>query len=119
MCTGVLTKKLMYDFWGDCLENMSLEAKKIHQKKGFFHDKKRLITPDAAEYELGVVSYRGSGKYSEGCVYRPFHELPDSLDVATEEQLKFTSLPGQGWWPLLRLPVWHAGLGRGLRGSGG
>ena len=35
LCTGVPTKKKMYDFWGDALENLVKVAMEIHQKKGF------------------------------------------------------------------------------------
>ena len=63
MCTGVPTKKKMYDFWGDALENLPQVAREIHLKKGVFFDGKKEITPEEAQYEVGVVSYPGSGKY--------------------------------------------------------
>ena len=36
MCTGVLTKKKMYDFWGDALENLPQVARHIHVKKASY-----------------------------------------------------------------------------------
>ena len=99
MCTGVPTKKKMYDFWGDALENMPKVAMGIHLKKGVFYDG-RTVTPEEAQYELGVVSYPGTGKYND-CLYVPFHELPDIEEIATDEQLQITSPPGQGWWPVI------------------
>ena len=102
MCTGVPTKKKMYDFWGNSLENMVKVAKDIHAQKGVFYDDKKEITPEEAHYELGVISYPGSGKYKNS-IYVPFHELPDVEEIATEEQKKVISPPGQGWWPVIAL----------------
>ena len=39
----------------------------IHKQKGVFYDGKP-ITPEEAQYELGVVSYPGTGKYND-CLY--------------------------------------------------
>ena len=103
MCTGVPTKKMLYEFWGDALENLPRAAKEIHIKKGVFFDRKKKITPDEAQHELGIVSYPGTGKYSDACIYLPFHEVPDSEDVASPEQMQITSPPGQGWWPVIAL----------------
>lgn len=104
MCTGIPTVQKMRDSWGDCLECLPMECKKIHIKKGVFHyGNKKQITPDEAIYELGVVSYPGTGKYNDTNIYVPYHELPDSLDVATKEQMKISSPPGQGWWPVIAL----------------
>ena len=47
-----------------------------HLEKGVFWDGKKEITPEEARYELGVVSYPGTGKYTN-CLYVQFHELPD------------------------------------------
>jgi hypothetical protein len=102
-CTGILTKKLMYTYWGDALEHLLQAAKDIHIKKGAFYDKKRQILVDECKYELGVVSYPGHGKY-KNCKYTPFHELPDSEEVATEDWIASMSKPeGQGWWPVIAL----------------
>ena len=81
-----------------------MECKKIHTKKGVFHyGNKKQITPDEAIYELGVVSYPGTDKYNDTNIYVPFHDLPDSVEVASKEQLKLSSPPGQGWWPVIAL----------------
>ena len=102
MCTGVLTKKKMYDYWGEGLENLVISAVEIHYDKGVFYNKKQALTPDDVSYELGVVSYPGTGKYTN-CLYAAFRELPDQEETATEEGLKLTSPPGQGWWPVIAL----------------
>ena len=74
----------------------------IHVKKQAFHNGKKLVFPQDAIYELGVVSYPGHGKYNN-CQYVAFHELPDQEETANEEQRKRISPPGQGWWPVIAL----------------
>ena len=103
MCTGVLTKKLMYEFWGDALANLPKAASEIHAKVGVFYNEKKQIKPKDAVYELGVVSYPGQGKYHECNKYIAFHELPDQEDTASEEERKMRSPEGQGWWPVIAL----------------
>ena len=49
------------------------------------------------------MSYPGTGKYKDSNLYVPFHELPDTEEIASEEQLQITSPPGQGWWPVIVL----------------
>ena len=102
LCTGVPTKTLIYQFWGNAVENLVKWAMEIHREKGVFYDGKKPVTPDEAKYELGIVSYPGKGKYND-CLYVPFHELPDVEQIATKEQLQITSPPGQGWWPVIAL----------------
>ena len=102
LCTGILTNKLMYDFWGEALTNLPRAAMEVHAQKGVFYNGKTEIFPSDAKYELGVVSYPGTGKYKD-CKYMPFHELPEQEETATEEQLKMTSPKGQGWWPVIAL----------------
>ena len=53
MCTGVLTKKLMLEFWGDALPNLPQAAREIHERVGVFYNKKTEILPKDAIYELG------------------------------------------------------------------
>ena len=36
-CTGVATKSLLFDHWGDALQNLPLAAKEIHNKKGVIY----------------------------------------------------------------------------------
>ena len=94
----------MYEFWGNALENLPKAAKEIHRKKGvFFYGEWGAISPQQAVYELGVVSYPRDGDYTDTKDYVPFHDLPDVEEVATEEQRKNTSPPGQGWWPVIAL----------------
>ena len=103
MCRGAPTKKMIREFWGDAIENLPLATQKIHQQKGqFFINNKEPIYPEDAEYTLGIVSYTGSGKY-DSSTYVAYHELPDSEEVATAEELKRTSPYGQGWWPVIAL----------------
>ena len=51
------------------------------------------------------MSYPGTGKYKNhgNCQYVPFHEVPDSEEVASEEQLQVTPPPSHGWWPVIAL----------------
>ena len=73
-------------------------------QKGFFCDgKKNQIKPEDSQYELGVVSYPGNGKYDDSTIYVPIHELPDVEETASERQLQIISPPGQGWWPVIAL----------------
>ena len=101
-CVGVATKRLLYDYWGDALENLPTVARRIHLQKGVFWNGKHQVIPESARYELGVVSYPGQGKYKD-CLFRAFHDLPDQLETATVEQRQFRSPSGQGWWPVIAL----------------
>ena len=103
LCTGVLTKKLMYNFWGDALTNLPKAAKEVHESVGAFWNGKEAILPSDAMYELGVVSYPGQGKYHECNTFVAFHDLPDQEDTASEEERKMRSPKGQGWWPVIAL----------------
>ena len=98
-CVGVATKRLLYDYWGDALENLPTVARRIHLQKGVFWNGKHEVIPESARYELGVVSYPGQGKYKD-CLFRAFHDLPDQLETATAEEQQFRSPSGQGWWPV-------------------
>ena len=93
----------MLEHWGDALQNMPQAARDIHESAGVFWDKNTKILPEDAIYELGVVSYPGTGKYDECNSYIPFHELPDSEDTASEEESKMRSPEKQGWWPVTAL----------------
>ena len=57
------------------------------------------------QYELGVVSYPGQGKYNDASMmYVPFHEVPDSVEVLTDSDKKRLTNPDkQGWWPVIAL----------------
>ena len=54
-------------YWGDALPSMPLEARRIHESKGaIFADSKYVVLPeDVLGYILGIVSYRGDGKYAQ------------------------------------------------------
>ena len=102
-CTGVLTKKLMFEFWGDALANLPKAASEVHAREGVFYNEKKPIKPSDVVYELGVVSYPGQGKYHECNKYIAFHELPDQEETASEEERNMRSPEGQGWWPVIAL----------------
>jgi hypothetical protein len=105
LCEGCPTKKLMMAFWGDNLMYLPQFARQVHINKGEFYINSKLdkpITVDQATHELGIVSYTGSGKYAAS-TYIAFHNLPDSEEVATAEELQVTSPAGQGWWPVISL----------------
>ena len=75
----------------------------VHAQVGAFYNGKKPVWCQDSMYELGVVSYPGTGKYNEGNKYIAFHELPDHEDTASEEQLKMQSPKDQGWWPVIAL----------------
>ena len=105
LCEGTPTKKLMMDFWGNNLSYLPQHARQVHIDKGAFYINSKLdkpITVDQATHELGIVSYTGYGKYAAS-TYIAFHNLPDSEDVASAEELQVTSPAGQGWWPVISL----------------
>ena len=100
LLVGPLTKKSIMEYWGAAITNMPQAAKEIHfRKKAFYINSKTTdpITPDEAKHEVGIVSYPGTGKYKKSKFAR-FHDLPDSEEVATEDQLRFTAPQGQGWF---------------------
>ena len=101
-CVGVPTKRKLYDFWGDALENLIAAAREIHLRKGVFWNGKQKVAPGQVRYELGVVSYPGQGKYKD-CLFRAFIDFPDQVENATLEDLQSCSPPGQGWWPVIGL----------------
>ena len=95
----------MMEFWGDALLNMPQVAKKKHVDKGtiYVNNKEtQQVRPEDAVYELGIVSYSGSGKYQYS-KYLDWNSLPDTENVATEMQLQCSSPEGQGWWPVIAL----------------
>ena len=105
LCEGCPTKRLMMDWWGENITYLPEYAIKVHKKKKEFYINEKddkPITVDQATHELGIVSYKGDGKYNAS-TYIPYHNLPDSEEVATEEQLRTTSPAGQGWWPVISL----------------
>ena len=90
---------MIMQHWGDNIMCLPQFAKQVHIEKGNFyinskHDKP--IRVDEATHELGIVSYTGSGKYNDS-TYIPYHNLPDSEEVATAEQMRTTSPSGQAW----------------------
>ena len=48
------------------------------------------------------MSYTGSGKYANSS-FKWFDDLPDSEEVASEEELQVLPPDGQGWWPVIAL----------------
>ena len=72
-------------------------------KGKFYYGKNTELTPQEAHYELGIVSYPGQGKYTEANIFLPYHELPDSEEVASDLQMQTISPPGMGWWPVIAL----------------
>ena len=101
-CVGVATKRLLYDFWGEALENLPRAATLINAENGAFWNGKHAVISAKVWYELGVVSYPEQGKYKE-CLLRLFHDLLDQIETATAEQHEFRSLLGQGWWCVMVL----------------
>ena len=89
-CVGVAAKRLLYNFWGNALDNLPRVAMGIHLQKGAFWNGKHQVIPENARYELGVVS-----------IFRLFHDLLDQIEAATAEERQFRSPPGQGWWPVI------------------
>jgi hypothetical protein len=105
LCVGVATKKLIYEFWGDAIQQLPEATKRIHKEKGKFYINSKIdrpLYPEDCMYELGIVSYSGGGKY-HASTYIPWHDLPDQEETADEKQLKRTEPPGQGWWPVIAL----------------
>ena len=105
LCEGCPTKRLIMNHWGENITYLPQIAREVYNKKKVFYINSRLdrpITVDQATHELGIVSYKGDGKYNAS-TYIPYHNLPDSEEVATEEQLRTTSPAGQGWWPVISL----------------
>ena len=93
------------EFWGNALLNMPKVAMEKHVEKGSIYvnnKESQQLKPEDAGYELGVVSYSGSGKY-QFSTYLEWNALPDSEEVATEMQLQRCSPEGQGWWPVIAL----------------
>ena len=103
---GPLTKKGVLKHWGDELPSMPEWAKQRHMEKGAIYiddkEEQRIRPEDVAGRRLGVVSYRGDGKYAQSS-FHWFDDLPDSEEVATEEELAVVPPQGQGWWPVIAM----------------
>ena len=105
LCQGPATKKLIFEFWGDAIQNLPQVSREIHEKKKCFYINSKMdraIKPKDAIHELAIVSYSGGGKYNSS-TYIPWHDLPDQVETADESQLKRTPPEGQGWWPVIAL----------------
>jgi hypothetical protein len=105
------TKKDLLRHWGDALPNLVLVAKQKHIQKGMMYinaSTKRGVAPrDVKSYRLGIVSYRGAGKYDSSC-FKYFDLLPDSEDVVDSfpDWPENYLLPaGQGWWPVVAMEL--------------
>jgi len=103
---GFLTKKGMFKHWGDELPSIPAWAEEVHMEKGAIYidgnEQKQIRPKDVAGRRLGVVSYRGDGKYAQSS-FHWFDDLPDSEEVATEEELAVVPPDGQGWWPVIAM----------------
>ena len=107
---GPLTKKGMLCYWGDELQAMPEWARMRHMEKGAIHidgkDKCVVTHKDVVGRRLGVVSYRGDGKYADS-TFHWFDNLPDSEDVATQEELAVVHPERKGWWPVIACDLHH------------
>ena len=104
-CTGMATKRLIMDFWGQNIMWLPLYGRRVQTEKKAFYinsDLKKPLTVEQSTMELGIVSYTGTGKYQHSS-YIAFHDLPDQEDTATPDEKQRTSPEGQGWWPVLSL----------------
>ena len=103
LCTGRPTQQKIMQFWGDAVPHLPWVAMHVHKLKVAFyvnssHD--RPIYAHDANYELGIVAYRGSGKY-EGCTYLPWHALPVSDSDGDAPFGCPDAGDGKGWWPVV------------------
>ena len=105
---GLLTKRAVYKFWGEAVENLAKTAKVIISTKGSImvdQAKRRVAVPSEAidGYEVGIVSYTGDGKYDHSRM-KEWHAIPDSEDVIDKSAIEdFLAPEGQGWWPVILL----------------
>jgi hypothetical protein len=53
-------------------------------------------------YELGIVSYRGCGRY-HGQVYHPFTNITDHPDMLQGDQVAVQPPENSTWWPVINL----------------
>ena len=118
-CTGVWTKAMIKKFWGDAVEHLVMAARIIHWRKQVIYAerKKNRLLPHEVQYELGVVSYPGSGKYRkfQKCHFVAWEDIPDN-----EENSSFdfhTSPPGQGWWPVIAIDLLPQPMGYKATGT--
>lgn len=110
-CVGPPTKGRIMNYWGDELPNLTSIAQKKHIEKAKIcinaSDKRQVAPSDVKQYRLGIVSYRGSGKYASS-TFKWFDELPDCEEVA-ESWPNWPAgylLPeGQGWWPVVAMEL--------------
>ena len=108
-CMGVPTRKGIMKHWGDELLCLPMEAKKRHQEMGAIYINSKEETAVKEEhvegYRLGVVSYKGSGKYAQSS-FQWFDDLPDSEEVMDEQWAqKMVLQEDQGWWPVVALEL--------------
>jgi hypothetical protein len=102
-----LTRKLCRDTWGADLENLTRYAQLKLKKCGGWtvHKKFQPYTPEV-KFELGMVTYKRSGKYGAEDRVVPWYALPeDDEDEARDEYLAVPSelRRPQGWWPVVRV----------------
>lgn len=108
---GKLTKRACLSYWGEALDNLPNAAHKIVHRKGaiFINGtaKGQRISPEMIDsLTLGVVSYKGDGKYDHS-TYWHWHLIPDSEDHIHDESYGLKEYlqppPGQGWWPVIAI----------------
>ena len=61
-----------------------------------------MFPQDVLGYELGIVSYKGTGKCN-GSSFKYYDDLPDCEDTITEECPAPSPPDEKGWWPVIAL----------------
>ena len=75
-----------------------------HRETDFKYKNMMLKPADVAEYSLGIVSYKGCGKYHDE-LYFPYvdvHEHPSVLQPGEEAPIP---PPNSTWWPVVQLKL--------------
>ena len=111
-----LTRKRCREVWGDLLDYLPTRAEeKIRACEGFQLGRRVFVRylHNNLRFELGMVTYNGTGKYSVTDVVAPWSDLPEDegaflqagqLGISPHRLEKIAS-----WWPVVCVDDAHAG----------
>ena len=102
-----LTRKRCREVWGHLLDYLPTRAEERIRACGGFKDKKRFVPYSKnLRFELGMVTYNGSGKYRQNDVVAPWNAIPED-EGALHQQGQQNTIPPfdleqiASWWPVV------------------
>jgi hypothetical protein len=109
-----LTRKRCREVWGHLLDYLPTRAEERIRACDGFKDKKRFVSYSKnLRFELGMVTYNGTGKYRQTDVVAPWNAIPEDEGAFHQEgQQRISPFDLEqiaSWWPVVCVDGAHAG----------